>query len=52
MEMELMLAFLGVHLGVNYAKPMTTLEWPVQSTLICDPNARNVVEETGLRIVA
>jgi hypothetical protein len=46
------LVFFGVHLGVNYAKLMTTLQWPIQSTMICGPNAANVVEDIGLRIVA
>ncbi len=47
-----MLALLGVHLGVNYAKLMTTLQWLIQSTMICGPNATNVVENIGLKIVA
>jgi hypothetical protein len=50
--MELMLALLGVHLGVNYAKLMTTLQWFVQSTMICDPNAVNVVKDIGLKTMA
>jgi hypothetical protein len=50
--MELVLTLLGVHLGVNYAKLKTTLEWPVQSTMIYGPNAANVAENIGLRTAA
>jgi hypothetical protein len=50
--MEQVLALLGVHLGVSYAKLKTTLQWPIQSTMIYGPNAANVVEDIGLRIVA
>jgi len=48
--MELMLTFLRVHLGVNYAKLMTTLL--VQNIMICNPNAKcggHKVENYGIR---
>ncbi len=51
-EMEQVLAFLGMHLGVSYAKLKTTLQWPVQSTMICSPNAANVGGNIGLRTMA
>jgi len=50
--MELMLALLGIHLGVSYAKMMITLQWPVQRTMICGPNVTNVVEDIRLRTMA
>jgi hypothetical protein len=51
-EMEQVLALLGVHLGVNYAKLKTTLQWPIQSTMICGSNVANVAEDIGLKIMA
>jgi len=50
--MKLILALLGIHLGVNYAKLMTTLQWSIQSTIICSPNVINVVEDIGWRTMA
>jgi len=47
-----MLALPGVHLGVNYAKLMTTLQWSIQSTMICGPNATNVVEDIRRKTMA
>jgi hypothetical protein len=45
-KMEQVLALLGVHLGVSYAKLKTTLQWPVQSTMICGLSAANAVDRT------
>jgi hypothetical protein len=50
--MEQMLALLGVHLGVSYAKLNTTLQQHVQSTMICGLNATNVVKDIGLKTMA
>ncbi len=52
MEMEQVLALLGVHLSVSYAKLKTTLQWPVQSIMICGLSAANAMEDIGLRTVA
>jgi hypothetical protein len=49
--MEQVLALLGVHLSVSYAKLKTTLQWPVQRKMICGLSAANVVD-IGLKIVA
>jgi hypothetical protein len=51
-EMEQVLALLGVHLNVSNAKLKTTLQWPVQNTMICGLNAANAVEVIGLRTMA
>jgi hypothetical protein len=51
-EMEQVLALLGVHLNVSNAKLKTTLQWPVQSTMICGLNATNVVKDIGLKTMA
>jgi hypothetical protein len=48
--MEQVLALLEMHLGVGYAKLKTTLQWPIQSTMICGPSVANVVEDIGLRM--
>jgi hypothetical protein len=37
-EREQVLALLGMHLGVNYAKLKTTLQWLIQNTMICSPS--------------
>jgi hypothetical protein len=50
--MEQVLALLGVHLGVSYAKLKITLQWPLQNTMICRLSATNAVEDIGLRTVA
>jgi len=46
------LVLLGIHLGVNYANLMPTLQWLAQNTMICDLNATNVVEDIMLKTMA